>query len=138
MLQRLEFHRLPAALLVLVLQPPLSAFDPAKDLPISVLRGALVLETPKGVHLKVAAFKVALRSKSGALKTGKLPSPDGTDEAGDPIWRGVTRVPLIAEGLSDPVELVVTYQPCTEGPEGLCYLPQRRVVTARAADLKPR
>ncbi len=115
----------------------LLAFDPAKDVGIQVRRGHLRVEIPEGVHLKVRAFKVALLSSPGQVRLGALPPASGKDETDDPIWRGTVEVPLHGEGLMDPVELRVTFQPCTEGEAGVCFLPQRRVVTVRAADLMP-
>jgi len=115
----------------------LLAFDPAKDVGIQVRQGHLRIEIPAGVHLKVRPFKVALLSSPGQLSLGALPPASGKDETDDPIWRGTVEVPLRGEGLMDPVELRVTFQPCTEGEAGVCFLPQRRVVTVRAAELMP-
>ena len=115
----------------------LLAFDPAKDVGIQLRQGHLRIEIPTGVHLKVRAFKVGLLSSPGQLSLGALPPASGNDETDDPIWRGTVEVPLRGEGLMDPVELRVTFQPCTEGEAGVCFLPQRRVVTVHAADLMP-
>lgn len=102
-----------------------AAFDPVKDVTITVSGGILALTLPAGAHLKVARFKVVLKGP-GTLKVGPLPAPTGRDDAGDPIWRGRVAVPLEGEGLDDSSALEVTYQPCTEGPEGRCYLPLKR------------
>ncbi len=108
------------------------AFDPVKDVVISVSGGSLVLSVPAGVHLKAARFKVRLKGP-GSLKVGPLPAPSGTDDAGDPIWRGRVAVPFACEGLDESTLLEITYQPCTEGPEGQCYLPLKRTVRPTTA-----
>ena len=115
----------------------LLAFDPAQDIKIEVRQGSLHLEIPRGAHLKVRAFKVALLSAPGRVEVGTLPPPSGQDETDEPIWRGTVNLPLRSEGLQDPVELRVTFQPCTEGEGGVCFLPQRRIIAARATDFKP-
>jgi thiol:disulfide interchange protein DsbD len=112
------------------------AFDPAVDVALAAVPGGLRVAVPAGAHLKQRTFKVVLASPRGRLVVGPLPPPTGQDGIGDPVWRGVVLIPLKGYGLPDPVPLAVTYQPCTEGPEGVCYLPQHRTVTARAADLE--
>lgn len=102
-------------------------FDPVADVAVKVAGGVLTLSVPPGVHLKVRGFRVTLASR-GVLRLGPLPPGSGVDEAGDPIWRGGVKVRLRGEGLEDPVRLVVTYQPCTEGADGRCFLPVRRVL----------
>ena len=114
------------------------AFDPAADVALAAVPGGLRVAIPAGVHLKQRTFKVVLASPRGRLAVGPLPSPTGQDGLGDPVWRGVVLIPLRGDGLPDPVPLAVTYQPCTEGLAGVCYLPQHRTVTARAADLEAR
>ncbi len=109
-------------------------FDPVKDVPISVSNGVLSMTVPQGAHLKVQAFMITLVSK-GKLRLGTLPPPDGQDEAGDPIWRGVVKVGLKGAGLENPASLVITYQPCTEGPDGVCFLPVRRTLTVLAIEI---
>jgi hypothetical protein len=108
------------------------AFDPVKDVAITASVGVLSLTLPPGAHLKVAHFKVVLKG-AGTLKVGPLPSPSGSDDAGDPIWRGKVTVPLAAEGLDDSSALDITYQPCTEGPAGQCFLPLKRVLKLTTA-----
>ncbi|HEX9009538.1 MAG TPA: protein-disulfide reductase DsbD domain-containing protein [Holophagaceae bacterium] len=112
------------------------AFDPAVDVALTAVPGGLRVALPAGAHLKQRTFKVMLASSQGRLAVGPLPPPSGRDEAGDPVWRGAVVIPLQGQGLPDPVSLAVTYQPCTEGPAGVCYLPQHRTVRARAADLE--
>jgi|ERR1035438_4851697 hypothetical protein len=100
-------------------------FDPDKDVPLSVASGVLSLTVPEGIHLKARMFKVALASR-GTLRLGHLPPPTDQDEAGDPIWRGTVQVPLAGHNLEDPAQLVITFQPCTEGRDGICFLPVKR------------
>ena len=109
-----------------------AGFDPAKDVALTVVGGILSLTLPEHVHLKARSFKVALVSR-GALTWAPLPPTRETDDAGDPILRGTVRVRLSGRGLEDPTRLLVTYQPCTEGPDGVCFLPVKRALTAPAA-----
>ena len=122
-----------AALLPLTLQAGV-AFDPVKDVPVSITGGVLSLTVPRGVHLKASLFKVTL-SSSGTLRLGALPPSTGQDEAGDPIWRGTVHVELKGRALEDPARLVVTYQPCTEGPDGVCFLPVKKAVVVPATGI---
>ena len=124
-----------AVLTTVVLQA--GGFDPVKDVPMSVSGGALTVTIPQGVHLKVRFFKVSLTS-GGHLDVDALPAPTDKDDAGDPIWRGVLQVGLKVRDLEDPARLVITYQPCTEGPDGMCYLPVKRALTLPAGTFKPR
>jgi thioredoxin:protein disulfide reductase len=121
------------ALVPLLLQAG-ARFDPVKEVPISVSEGVITLTVPKGVHLKTRQFRVALVSH-GFLRLGTLPPATGQDEAGDPIWRGTVSVGLKGSGLADPVQLVITYQPCTEGPDGMCFLPVRRTLLLPVAEI---
>lgn len=102
-----------------------ATFDPVKDVTITYSKGILKLSSPAGAHLKVAHFKVVLKGP-GSLKVGPLPAPTGMDDAGDLIWRGSIAVPLAVTGVSESSLLEVTYQPCTEGAQGQCYLPLKR------------
>lgn len=113
------------------------AFDPAVDVAMAVVPGGLRMVLPPGVHVKVGTFRVALAAGPGRLEAGPMPPAAGRDGAGDPVWRGTVVIPLHGQGLADPVGLTVTWQPCTGGPDGVCYLPQHRTVMARAADLEP-
>jgi thiol:disulfide interchange protein DsbD len=115
----------------------LLAFDPAQDVAMSVQRGQLVLGVPSGAHLKQRSFKVVMASAPGRLTVGPLPPAAERDEAGDPIWRGVVCIPLQAEGLEGDAELRVTFQPCTEGQGGVCYLPQHRTLRVEKRELSP-
>lgn len=109
-----------------------ATFDPVKDVTITVSNGSLALSLPAGAHLKVAHFKVALKGP-GSLRVGPIPAPTGRDETGDPIWRGSIVVPLAVAGVDDSSLLEVTYQPCTEGPQGQCYLPLKRFLKPTTA-----
>ena len=111
-----------------------TGFDPVKDIPITLVGGVLALAIPPGVHLKVKAFRVTLLSQ-GTLHPGALPPASAHDEAGDPIWRGTLRVALQGIDLQDPVKVSIIYQPCTEGPEAVCYLPLKRTLTVAAAEV---
>jgi hypothetical protein len=111
-----------------------AGFDPVKDVSISVSGGVLSVTVPQDVHLKVRMFKVVLAS-GGVLRLGNLPPPAGQDEAGDPIWRGTVCVALHGSSLEDPARLVITYQPCTEGPNGMCFLPMKRFLAVSAAEI---
>jgi hypothetical protein len=113
---------------------PAAAFDPLKDVPVVLAGGVLSVTLPEGVHLKVRSFKVALISR-GALTCAALPPTRETDDAGDPILRGTVRVRLSGRALEDPARLRVTYQPCTEGPDGVCFLPVNRALTAPAGEI---
>ena len=127
--------RLEPAVLLICAAGSLLAFDPAKDLVVRVEAGALTLRIPEGAHVKRNTFKVALQAGPGKLNAGPLPPEDARDEAGDPIWRGAVRVPLRGEGLGDPVDLLITLQPCTEGKDSVCYLPQRRTLRIPRAEI---
>ena len=123
--------------LLLLLTTVGRAFDPAQDVALAVVPGGLRMVLPPGVHVKVGTFRVALAPGPGRLEVGPMPPAVGRDAAGDPVWRGTVVIPLRGRGLADPVRLAVTCQPCTEGPNGVCYLPQHRTVSGRAADLAP-
>ena len=126
-------------LLVVLMAVVLQAgdFDPMKDVPMAVSGSVLTVTIPQGVHLKVRFFKVTLTSR-GHLDLDALPAPTDKDDAGDPIWRGVLQVGLKARDLEDPARIVITYQPCTEGADGMCYLPVKRALTLPAGTFKPR
>ena len=111
-----------------------TGFDPVRDVRVTLAGGMLSLAVPPGVHLKVNAFRIALVSQ-GTLHLGALPPATGKDEAGDSIWRGTLRVALRGSDLQDQVKMSVTYQPCTEGPEAVCYLPLKRTLAVSAAEI---
>jgi thioredoxin:protein disulfide reductase len=109
-------------------------FDPVKDVSVTVSQGVLSVAVPKGVHLKAHLLRVVLVS-GGTLRLGILPPATEHDEAGDPIWHGTVKVPLSGQGLDDPTRLLITYQPCTEGPDGMCYLPVKRPLAVSSAEI---
>jgi hypothetical protein len=109
-------------------------FDPVKDVPMSVAGGVLSMTVPPGAHLKVRAFQLKLTSK-GTLRFDALPPADGQDEAGDPIWRGLVKIHVKGIALENPARLIVTYQPCTEGPDGMCFLPVKRTLAVPAVEI---
>jgi thiol-disulfide isomerase/thioredoxin len=111
-------------------------FDPARDVQISCFQGAVILSAPAGAHLKARFLSVSLAPGApGSLQTGLLPPARDRDEAGDPIYRGLVQIPITGQGLADPVQLEVVYQPCTEGAQGVCYLPTRRRLQAAAGSI---
>jgi len=113
-------------------------FDPEKDVAVACRAGAVVLTVPQGAHLKAAFMTVALQPGTpGTLKTGPLPPTTATDELGEGIWRGTVTIPVAGEGLPPALDLVVTYQPCTEGVGGVCYPPKDRILRVNAADIPP-
>jgi thiol:disulfide interchange protein DsbD len=112
------------------------AFDPEKDVSLAVKQGTLVVQIPAKVHLKKTFMEVALApGQKGKVSFGKLPPATGKDELGDAVWHGTQRFPLVAEGVSGTVKLVVTYQPCTEGEGGSCFPPTDRTLSVPASEL---
>lgn len=122
--------------LMLALAPAalFAAFDPLLDVRVAPGPGAVVLEAPPGVHLKTAFLNVALKGE-GRIAWGPAPAPTGKDELGEGLWRGSVVIPVRGEGLGRTVELVVTYQPCTEGAGGLCYAPVQKTIRMEGASL---
>jgi thiol:disulfide interchange protein DsbD len=123
-------------LLVGGLLPAAAAFDPDRDVAIGFQGGSVVLTVPAGVHLKSAFLDVALKPGTpGRLVRGPLPPTDAKDELGDGIWHGRVAVPVTGAGLPAAVDLVVTYQPCTEGTGGVCYPPRDRILQVQSAGI---
>ncbi|MDR3673778.1 MAG: cytochrome c biogenesis protein CcdA [Holophaga sp.] len=113
-----------------------SRFDPDRDVAVAFQGGAVVLTVPAGAHLKAAFMTVALKPGTpGTLKTGPLPATNAKDELGDGIWHGRVAIPVAGQGLPPAVDLVVTYQPCTEGEGGICYPPKDRTLHVDSADI---
>jgi len=111
-------------------------FDPEKDVVIGFRKGAVVLTFPEGAHLKAQFMEVALRKGlPGTLRVGPLPPTRDKDELGDGVWHDRVAIPVAGEGLTGDVELMVTYQPCTEGQGGVCYPPQDRILKVKAAEI---
>ncbi len=112
------------------------SLNPLTDVSLAFRNGAVVVEAPAGAHLKRAFMEVKLRSGTpGQLTVGPLPPTNGKDELGDGIWHGPVVIPVKGQGLSGVVELLVTYQPCTEGDGAVCYPPTDRVLKVNAAEL---
>lgn len=112
------------------------SLDPLNGIALAFRDGAVVLEAPARVHLKAAFLEVKLAAGTpGRIQVGPLPATNGKDELGEGIWRGPVVIPVKGEGLSDPVNLVVTYQPCTEGDGGVCYPPTDRTLRVDASAL---
>jgi thiol:disulfide interchange protein DsbD len=111
-------------------------FDPDKDVAVAFQAGSVLVTVPQGAHLKAAFMTVALKPGTpGSLKAGPLPPTDAKDELGDGIWHGRVAIPLAGSGLPPALDLVVTYQPCTEGDGGICYPPKERTLRVNAADI---
>lgn len=111
-------------------------FDPDRDVAVAYQDGSVVLTVPPGAHLKSAFLTVALKPGTpGTLRAGPLPPTDAKDELGDGIWHGRVAVPVSGTGLPAEVELVVMYQPCTEGAGGVCYPPRDRILKVQGAAL---
>ena len=112
------------------------SLNPRTDVLVAFRNGAVVVEAPAGAHLKRAFMAVKLPSgAAGQLEVGPLPATNGQDELGDGIWRGPVVIPVKGQGLSGLVELVVTYQPCTEGDGAVCYPPTDRILKVDAGEL---
>lgn len=110
--------------------------DPVKDVSVLLQDSAVVVEAPAGAHLKGAFMAVKPKEGTpGTLDVGPLPPFTAKDELGDGIWRGAVTVPLKGRDLPAEVELVVTYQPCTEGEGAVCYPPTDQVLQAKAEAL---
>jgi thiol:disulfide interchange protein DsbD len=111
-------------------------FDPEKDVAVAFQAGAVIVTVPQGAHLKAAFMTVQLKPGTpGTLSFGPLPATDAKDELGDGIWHGRVAIPLTGSGLPPAVDLVVTYQPCTEGEGGVCYPPKDRTLRVNGADI---
>lgn len=112
-----------------------AGFDPEKSVAVSFAKGVITVTSPPGTHLKQSFMSVELQSKGGKITVGKMTPPNGKDELGDAIWHGPVRIPVSGADLKDPVELAVTYQPCTEGEGGVCFPPTTKVIKVKAADV---
>lgn len=112
-----------------------AGFDPEKSVLVTFAKGVITVTAPPGTHLKQSFMSVELQSKGGRIVVGKMTPPNAKDELDDAIWHGPVRIPVSGEGLKDPVELAVTYQPCTEGEGGVCFPPTTKVLKVKAADI---
>jgi thiol:disulfide interchange protein DsbD len=126
-------------LLILLVQAAalaqVAGFDPEKSVAVAFSKGVITVTSPPGAHLKQSFMKVELQSKVGKIVVGKMTPPNGKDELDDAIWHGAVKIPVSGDGLKDPVELAVTYQPCTEGEGGVCFPPTTKTIKVKAADI---
>ncbi len=112
------------------------ALDPVKDVSVTLRDSSVVVEAPVGAHLKSAFMAVKLKEGTpGSLEVGPLPPTTGQDELKDGIWRGPVVIPVKGRDLPPAVELVVTYQPCTEGEGAICYPPTDQVLKVKGEAL---
>jgi len=126
---------LPALFLASAALVAAAPFDPVRDVQISFRSGAVQVEVPPGCHLKARFLEVTLASGEGRVVMGELPVAKDRDELGDPIYHGAVRIPVTGQGLGGFVVLEVRYQPCTEGPEGVCYRPMTRTLGLAGTDI---
>jgi len=124
-----------AGLLVSAGMVLMAGFDPEREIRISFADGAVVLAAPPGAHLKARFLSVRLASGPGSLRMGTPAAAREQDEVGDPIYRGEVRLPLAGRDLPREVQLEVSYQPCTEGPGGVCFLPMVRQLWVYAVQI---
>ena len=109
-------------------------FDPDRDVELRFRNGAVIASVPPGAHLKAAFMAVTLKPGTpGTLKAGPLPPTRDQDELGDGVWHGQVVIPVAGSGLKGTVELVVEYQPCTEGQGGVCVAPTDRTLKVPAS-----
>ncbi|BDU74517.1 protein-disulfide reductase DsbD family protein [Mesoterricola silvestris] len=112
-----------------------SAFDSDPAVSVSFQKGAVVITTPKGAHIKKGFTEVTLASKPGAIKAGPLPKADAKDELSEDIYHGTIRIPVTGAGLKGEVALDVQFQLCTEGEGGNCFPPTTRTLKVKASDI---
>lgn len=111
-------------------------FDPVKNIGMGLHDGKVVVTVPEGAHLKAAFMGIKLApGEPGKLEVGPLPSTVDKDELGDGIWHDNVAIPVKGSGLNGTVELLVRYQPCTEGEGGVCYPPTTQTLKVKASDI---
>ncbi len=114
----------------------LKNFDPVKNIGMGFHDGKVVVAVPEGAHLKAAFMGIKLGLNTpGKLDVGPLPPAVDKDELGDGIWHDNVAIPIKGSGLSGMVELLVRYQPCTEGEGGVCYPPTTQTLKVKASDI---
>jgi len=114
----------------------LKNFDPVKSIGMGLRDGKVVVTVPEGAHLKASFMGIKLApGVVGKLEVGPLPPTVDKDELGDGVWHGSVAIPVKGSGLSGTVELLVRYQPCTEGEGGVCYPPTTQTLKAKASDI---
>ena len=110
----------------------LKNFDPVKSIGMKLYEGKVVVTVPEGAHLKASFMGIKLApGTSGSLDVGPLPPTLAKDELGDGIWHDNVAIPIKGSGLSGMVELLVRYQPCTEGEGGVCFPPTTQVLKVK-------
>lgn len=112
-----------------------SAFDSDPEVQVSFQKGAVVITTPKGAHIKKSFTEVTLASKPGTLKAGPLPKADAQDELKEDVYHGTVRIPVTGAGLKGEVALDVQFQACTEGAGGNCFPPTTRTIKVQASEI---
>jgi thiol:disulfide interchange protein DsbD len=111
-------------------------FDPVKSIGVKLHEGKVVVTVPEGAHLKASFMGIKLAPGApGKLDVGPLPPTVDKDELGDGIWHDSVAVPVKGWGLSGMVELLVRYQPCTEGEGGVCFPPTTQTLKVKASDI---
>lgn len=113
----------------------MAGFEPEREIRVSFVDGAVVVAAPAGAHLKARFLSVGLASGPGSLRMGALAPAQEKDEAGDPIYHGEVRLPVTGRDLPREVQLEVNYQPCTEGKDGVCFLPLVRKLWVYSAQI---
>ena len=114
----------------------LKGFDPERDVNVVYRKGAVVLTVPQGAHLKAQFMEITLKKgQAGTLKVGPLPPTRDKDELDEGIWHDRVAIPIAGEGLKGDVDLVVEYQPCTEGQGGVCFPPTDRILKVKASEI---
>jgi len=126
----LKFLALAAALALSA-----SAFDGDPEIQVAFQKGAVVITTPKGAHIKKSFTEVMLASKPGAIKAGPLPKADARDELNEDVYHGTILIPVTGNGLKGEVALDVQYQACTEGAGGNCFPPTTRTIKVQASEI---
>ncbi|MBL0211243.1 MAG: protein-disulfide reductase DsbD [Holophagaceae bacterium] len=114
----------------------LKNFDPVKDIGVGLRSGKVVVTVPEGAHLKAAFMGIKLAPGApGSLDVGPMPPTVDKDELGDGVWHGSVAIPVKGSGLGGTVELLVRYQPCTEGEGGVCFPPTTQTLKVKASDI---
>lgn len=106
-------------------------FRPIESIRIEQNGDRLVIQIPPKAHLKTTFLKVEALSSPQAIRMGALPRASGQDELGDDIYRQELIWPIFFNTVEPELELTVTYQPCTEGPGGICYPPTQQKIKVR-------
>ncbi len=119
---------------ITLLANPAPAFNPEKDIKLSVEKGQIVVGVPQHVHIKKSFVSAQLVSKPGTLEVN-LPATKVKDELDEEIYPGTFRIPIKGKDLTGMVKIEVSYQACTEGDGGSCYPPTSQVMTVKASEI---